>query len=146
MSSSHSDGDLSPNASARLPDHSPSAAGYPRLADFMSKAPETQIFRSFSHLNILNVLRLQAELHSLGQQLAAFQRNNPEHTRNFWAMRMNKEDGIEDEQGDLLELIDAKLERYSRFVGQSLPLYSHADHFQTPLYCSYISSVACRPP
>lgn len=116
MSVSRSDSNIGPDASPNPSDSSPPATGYPHLADFMSKAPETQIFRSFGHLNILNVLRLQAELHSLERQLAALQRNDPSHTRNFSAMRMNKDDGTEDEQGRLMEMIDAKLERYSQFV------------------------------
>lgn len=118
-SSSHSGNNIRPNASTASSSHSPLATGYPHLADFMSKAPETQIFRSFGYLNVLNVLRLQAELHSLEKQLAAFQRNNPDHTRNFLAMRKNKENGTEDEQGTLMEMIDHKLDRYSQFAEQN---------------------------
>ena len=90
------------------------AVGYPRLADFMSKSPETQIFRSFSQLNILNILRLQAELHDLERRLAETQRFGPNvnHNTHFSTMRGDKT-GDEESQASLLEEIDRKLERYS---------------------------------
>lgn len=124
MSLSHTDSNISPDASPNPSGPSPSATGYTHLADFMSKAPETQIFRSFGYLNILNVLRLQAELHGLERELAALQRNDPGHTRNFSAMRKNKDDGTEDEQGRLMALIDAKLDRYSQFAERNKAIRS----------------------
>lgn len=117
MSSSHSS--EAPNA------HSPPgvaepdvpAAGYPRLADFMSKTPEAQIFRSFSQLNILNILRLQAELHDLDKRLAMLQILSPntDHNTHFWTMRNIKTDDQET-QASLLDEIDRKLERYSQSI------------------------------
>lgn len=81
----------------------------------MSKTSETQIFRSFTQLNILNILRLQAELHDLDKRLAMIQNISPntDHNTHFWTMRSEKT-GDEDTQASLLDKIDRKLERYSQ--------------------------------
>lgn len=96
-----------------------SVNGYPQLADLMSKAPETQIFRSSRQLSILNVISLQAEIHDLESQLEDFQRidcvQDPclaTHVRDFWAMRRESETGNDDRLAKLLDTIDVKLERY----------------------------------
>lgn len=43
--------------------------GYPKLADLMSTHPETAIFRRFGALTMLNVLRIQAELQDMEEEL-----------------------------------------------------------------------------
>jgi hypothetical protein len=114
MSSLHSSSVSSANAPSNVAKQDAPAIGYPRLADFMSKTPETQIFRSFSQLNILNILRLQAELHDLDRRLTEMQNLGPniDHNTHFSTMRSDKT-GDEESQASLLEEIDRKLERYS---------------------------------
>jgi len=43
--------------------------GYPNLADFMSRSPEAAIFRRFRSIALLNILRLQAELQDMEDEL-----------------------------------------------------------------------------
>ena len=43
--------------------------GYPKLASLMSIVPETAIFRRFDALALLNILRLQAELQDMEEEL-----------------------------------------------------------------------------
>jgi hypothetical protein len=43
--------------------------GYPKLANMMGSRPSMAIFRRFRTLSMLNLLRLQAELHDLEHQL-----------------------------------------------------------------------------
>lgn len=118
MSSIHSGGASALDAPSNVAKPDAPAVGYPRLADIMSKSPETQIFRSFSQLNILNILRLQAELHDLDRRLTKAQRLTeaqgfgPNINQSFSTMRSDNA-GDDESQASLLEEIDRKLERYS---------------------------------
>lgn len=44
-------------------------AGYPKLASFMSRYPSAMVFRRFTWISVLNVLRLQAELQRMEEDL-----------------------------------------------------------------------------
>ncbi|KAF2498753.1 hypothetical protein BU16DRAFT_524817 [Lophium mytilinum] len=69
---SHTSIDAPPGpTSARYTPADELVAGYPRLAGFMSLAPETVILRRFTALNIQNLLYLQAELKHLEFELRA---------------------------------------------------------------------------
>lgn len=71
-------------------------ASYPRLARLMSLEPSTAIFRQFNELTIMNLLRVQAELHSLEIELKKIREddeksNDPirrRYTENFHLMRL----------------------------------------------------------
>ncbi|KAK8038926.1 hypothetical protein PG993_007337 [Apiospora rasikravindrae] len=106
--------------------------GYSLLADFISRSPENAIFRKFGLLNTINLLRLQAELVDLEQQLDdvwSLDRNaSPDSENNsrdakdrrlygldFWHMRKCKEEGKDSIQLDLLEDIGKKLDEYSNY-------------------------------
>ena len=94
--------------------------GYPKLAKLMSDASETAIFRSFKELNMMNLLRLQAELHDMEHQLQDIRDEDAQsgdpvrvsYALDFRSMRDWKETG-DSLQYDLLESIGAKLEQYS---------------------------------
>ena len=94
--------------------------GYPKLAKLMSDASETAIFRSFKELNMMNLLRLQAELHDMEHQLQVIRDEDAQsgdpvrvsYALDFRSMRDWKETG-DSLQYDLLESIGAKLEQYS---------------------------------
>lgn len=67
---------------------------YPRLAKLMADAPEISIFCLFKELNILNIMRMQAELHDLEHQLKDirqedFEAGKPrsDYVRDFYSMR-----------------------------------------------------------
>ncbi|KAK7977833.1 hypothetical protein PG996_003883 [Apiospora saccharicola] len=104
--------------------------GYSMLADFISRSPENAIFRKFGLLNMINLLRLQAELVDLEQQLDdvwSLDRtasNEIEHNSHdaedrrlygldFWHMRTCKEERKDSIQLDLLEDIGKKLDEYT---------------------------------
>lgn len=149
MSSIHSGGASALDAPSNVAKPDAPAVGYPRLADIMSKSPETQIFRSFSQLNILNILRLQAELHDLDRRLTKAQRLTeaqgfgPNINQSFSTMRSDNA-GDDESQASLLEEIDRKLERYSWW----LEFATHEwllKYFQTLRSCSCSSSAASRP-
>ena len=94
--------------------------GYPKLARLMSYASETAIFRSFKDLNMMNLLRLQAELHDMEHQLQDIRDEDGQsgdsvresYAMDFRAMRDWKESG-DSLQYDLLEAIGNKLGQYS---------------------------------
>ena len=94
--------------------------GYPALAWFMSKYPELAIFRRFSELNLINLLRLQAELQDLEHQLDEARRedsssdneNRQKNAKDFWHMRDKHEDGTSSQYEVLIE-IGKKLDEYS---------------------------------
>ena len=94
--------------------------GYAKLARFIARFPETAIFRKFGLLNMINLLRLQAELHDLEQQLEdvwAEDRDSDDPIRclysvNFRVLRQYAEDG-DSTQYDLLVEIGKKLDTYS---------------------------------
>jgi hypothetical protein len=99
-----------------------SIIGYPKLAKIMSLSPETAIFRRFGELNMLNLLRLQAELHDLEHQLQEIRgedalSKDPVRTgyvNDFRLMRDWMEEG-DSLQYDMLLNIGKKLEEYSEF-------------------------------
>ena len=94
--------------------------GYPKLARLMSLNAETAIFRRFSELNMINLLRLQAELHDLEHQLQEIRDEDAQsgdpvrssYTMDFRLMRDWKETG-DSLQYDLLVSIGEKLQQYS---------------------------------
>ncbi|KAF2807039.1 uncharacterized protein BDZ99DRAFT_538101 [Mytilinidion resinicola] len=75
-------------------------AGYPRLAGFMSLAPETVILRRFTALNIQNLLYLQAELKHLETELRAQEKFDAQtekgkrqmYARDWFWLSMSEED------------------------------------------------------
>ena len=99
-----------------------SRTGYPALAELMGSEPELAIFRTFKALNMLNLLRLQAEIQDLEQQLRAVREedagdtatNRPLYEKDFRQMRRApNHDGGDSEQYSILETIGLKLIEYS---------------------------------
>ena len=96
--------------------------GYAKLARFITKSPDIAIFRKFGLLNMINLLRLQAELHDLEQQLEEVwveDRDSSDTIRSqygvdFRLMRQYAEGG-DSTQYDLLEDIGKKLNEYSTY-------------------------------
>jgi hypothetical protein len=94
--------------------------GYRKLAKFIAKSPDIAIFRKFGLLNMINLLRLQAELHDLEQQLEDVwveDRDSGDQIRSLYGvsfrlMRQYAEDG-DSTQYDLLVEIGKKLNEYS---------------------------------
>jgi hypothetical protein len=95
--------------------------GYPKLAKLMSAKPSTAIFRRFSTLSVLNVLRMQAELQDLEYQLwktieEDIRSNNKAregYSSDFRLMRDWVELG-DSEQSEMLDDIAKKLGVYSK--------------------------------
>lgn len=96
--------------------------GYPSLAKLMAGTPELAIVRSFKKLNILNLLRLQAELHELEMQLERLRNDDlsaggdrENYYRDFYLMReaIGWANSPENEQYRLLLEISTKLGEYS---------------------------------
>lgn len=100
----------------------PTESGYPKLAKLMGDSPRTAIFRRFRQLNMLHLLRLQAELHSLEDELLEViqedqQSDDPDkkdYSRNFFLLKRCAEQGKDFEQYELLQQIGEKLNEYSR--------------------------------
>ncbi|KAF4947357.1 hypothetical protein FSARC_13978 [Fusarium sarcochroum] len=100
---------------------SPSDEGYPKLAKLMGESPETGIFRRFRQLNTLHLLRLQAELHAMEDELRDviqedLQSDDPatkDSSRNFFLLKRCAEQGKESEQYELLVEIGNKLNQYN---------------------------------
>lgn len=98
----------------------PELRGYPKLATFMSFHPDTAIFRRFDHLNMMNLLSLQAELMDLEVHLQNIRSEDETsgdplrmlHAVNFHEMRQSKKEG-DDLQWRILLDIRAKLQEYS---------------------------------
>lgn len=94
--------------------------GYPKLARLMSLSSTTAIFRRFNELNMMNLLRLQAELHDLEHQLQDIRDDDAKsgdpvrtsYAGDFRAMRDWKDTG-DSLQYDLLVSIGEKLQQYS---------------------------------
>ena len=94
--------------------------GYPKLARLMSLHAETAIFRRFTELNMINLLRLQAELHDMEHQLQEIRSEDAQsgdpvrmsYSTDFRSMRDWKEVG-DSLQHDLLVSIGDKLQQYS---------------------------------
>jgi hypothetical protein len=100
--------------------------GYPSLADFMSRSPEAAIFRRFRSLALLNVLRLQAELQDMEDELGEIiqedatsgNRVRESFSCDFKAMRDFQHSAVKDEQSvqyEQIESIGKKLHEYSTF-------------------------------
>ena len=94
--------------------------GYPKLARLMMQSPETAIFRRFKDLNMINLLRLQAELHDMERQLQEIREEDAQsrdpfrssYATDFRLMRDCKETG-DSLQYDLLLTIGEKIQEYS---------------------------------
>ncbi|WAO95799.1 Hypothetical protein NCS54_01344200 [Fusarium falciforme] len=99
----------------------PDDSGYPKLAKLMGDSPETAIFRRFRQLNMLHLLRLQAELHSLEDELIEViqedqQSDDPDrkdYSRNFFLLKRCAEQGKDFEQYELMQQIGEKLNKYN---------------------------------
>lgn len=97
--------------------------GYPKLARLMSLEPQTAIFRRFGQLTMLNLLRLQAELHDLERELGEIREEDeksgdPIRTKYVDDFRMMR-DWIEDGdslQYELLLSIGQKLQEYRKSI------------------------------
>ncbi|KXH65576.1 hypothetical protein CSAL01_12160 [Colletotrichum salicis] len=95
--------------------------GYGRLAKFLASSHENAIFRKFEQLNTMTLLRLQAELQSMEQELEEIQQEDqesgdPERSSygvSFRPMRENALDG-DSEQLELLEKIGRTLNDYNQ--------------------------------
>ena len=93
--------------------------GYSKLAHFMSQNRDAAIFRRFGLLNMMNLLRLQAELQDLEQQLKEIWKEDREAVssrrrdfgKDFRTMRHHME--ADSTQYDMLEEIGLKLREYS---------------------------------
>lgn len=94
--------------------------GYADLSKLMNENPETAVFRSFRELNMITLLRLQAELHDLEYQLRDIRdedsqsgdRIREDYVRDFRLMRDYKEEG-DSLQHDILVAVGEKLREYS---------------------------------
>ncbi|KAK7920840.1 hypothetical protein PG985_008862 [Apiospora marii] len=107
--------------------------GYSLLAELISSSPGIAIFRKFGLLNMVNLLRLQAELVALEQQLdvawtedRTASTDSEDNNRDaedrrlygfdFRHMRECKDEGKDPIQLDLLEEIGKKLDEYSNYL------------------------------
>ncbi|KAF1845020.1 uncharacterized protein K460DRAFT_416351 [Cucurbitaria berberidis CBS 394.84] len=99
--------------------------GYPSLAWLMHLYPDNAIFRRFGELNMLHLLRLQAELQDMENELQKIREEDTMsddlirmcHAKDFRAMRDNEEDS---EQYELLISIGKKLQEYNAALALSL--------------------------
>jgi hypothetical protein len=99
----------------------PKVTGYPKLARMMSMSSETAILRRFGRLNMLNLLRLQAELHSLEHELQEIMEEDAasqdtirvDYVNDFQLMRDFVEAG-DSLYHDKLGEIGRKIEEYSK--------------------------------
>lgn len=93
--------------------------GYPRLTRLMLRVPEMAVFRSFEELNMINLLRMQAELDYLEQQLQQIREEDSLDAgpRKYYATsfsRMKEHSASGDSlQSEILANIGVKLESYS---------------------------------
>ncbi|KAF4437647.1 hypothetical protein F53441_12982 [Fusarium austroafricanum] len=98
--------------------------GYPKLAKLMGEFPETAIFRRFRQLNMLHLLRLQAELHGMEDELLEViegdQKSDVPHrkdySRSFFLLQRfagQGKDADDSEQYELLLGIGNKLQEYN---------------------------------
>jgi hypothetical protein len=96
--------------------------GYPSLAGLMHSSSDIAIFRRFGELNMLHLLRLQAELQHMEFELQKIREedamsNDPIrecYAKDFAAMRDNEEIG-DSEQYEQLVKIGTKLQEYIMF-------------------------------
>ena len=109
--------------------------GFPALAKLMSLYPEAAQFRSFSELNMLSLLRLQAELQDLEVKFKEIQAedaasSHPDlslYGQDFRLMRDCKERGKDALQYDTLVSIGDKLATYRRFTGSHSQMTERSD-------------------
>ena len=108
-------------------DDSPYSRGYPALADFMSRNPDQTVFRKFSAMALLNILRLQAELQDMEHELHAIiledsnsgnavrkkYRLDFKHMRDFNTTEVEEEQSL---QYDQIAEIGKTLEEYCEFL------------------------------
>ena len=112
--------------------------GYPKLARLMGYSLETVIFRRFKELNMINLLRLQAELQDMEHQLQDIRHDDSQsgdlvrksYATDFRAMRDWKETG-DSLQYDLLLSIGDKLQQYS--LAPSRCLYDRTSLADSPV-------------
>ena len=111
-----------PETNSAAPPGEPTAEdGYPSLARLMHAYPDNAILRRFDELNLLHLLRIQAELQDMENTLKKIREEDEEsrdvirvlYVKDFRAMRDGKEDGGDSEQYDLLVEIGKKLQEYS---------------------------------
>ncbi|KAH4014499.1 hypothetical protein HBI70_177620 [Parastagonospora nodorum] len=103
--------------------------GYPSLAELMHSSPDNAIFRRFGELNMLHLLRLQAELQNMESELQKIREedsmsNDPIrecYAKDFTAMRDNEEIG-DSEQYEQLVRIGTKLQEYNAALNLVLPV------------------------
>ena len=101
-----------------------SRSGYPALAELMARYPEVALFRTFRERNILNLLRLQADIQDVEQQLEAIQDEDARDyssdrclfEKDFMKMRECKKRGGDSLQHELLENMGRKLSEYSNLT------------------------------
>lgn len=104
--------------------------GYWKLSRLFSDHPEVAVLRSFGQLNMMNLLRLQAELHDLEEELEETRQEDREsgdtirqrYGVSFREMRDNAQDG-DAIQYELLENIGRKLGEYSTSYGMLSTLF-----------------------
>lgn len=107
--------------------------GYPGLAHFMSTSPEAAIFRKFRPIALLNILRLQAELQEMEEELYEIIEEDVTSenvvrarlSHDFKAMRDFQHTSIPEEQSvqyEQIESIGKKLHEYS------MPRLSYLSH------------------
>ena len=100
-----------------------SNGGYSNLADRMAEAPDMAIFRRFSQLRLLDVLRLQAELYDLDTRLCERRqadRESSDETRHFLECNFGfmKNEYVRSKDSNsqyaLMERISTALQEYGR--------------------------------
>jgi len=93
-------------------------AGFPRLAEFMTRGPERALFRTFRTLGVQNLLYMQAELDYLEWDLRSDMEDeqNARTTAKYatdWAMASNQSNnGVKPKQCHIIMEIRQKLEKY----------------------------------
>lgn len=93
---------------------------YSKLAQMMSMSKATAIFRRFDELNMITLMRLQAELHDLERQLQDVRiEDSHNDIAKFFAVdfKLMRNNVVEEnsKQHDLLIKISDKLGVYSKF-------------------------------
>lgn len=110
----------------------PQERGYRKLATFMTEVDDVVIFRRFSKLNMLNLLRLQAELASLELSYEAAcnidDDSKDSHERGFTQSFYELREFGQISPGSQLELLDKindTLHKYSRSEASSWYKFNH---------------------
>lgn len=113
--------------------------GYPKLADFMHRNPEVMIFRKFRAAALLNILRLQAELQemeeelneTINEDLLAENGVRKILSCDFHAMRTFQDTQSEEEasiQHELIEEFGKKLHEYRTYTVASALQFGYRAH------------------